>query len=320
MEKNNPLDVDQQTPGSVSYMAETRDGILLQHGGSVSRIHFETATVMDMETFLATEVPKLSKTGKTKGELYVLRDIENKNITLLYGDCVLKYDVDYVEEVKLDILSKYLQTSEMKTFFPGIHYPLVGYVEKTGRKEITVQIDPHQITFRTEKFKGGLFEDKITLPPIWFRTSINNANAIMGAGIAVVLQRELDPLNTKLYHWVLPNVHGSGEVCLGSTRIEVHGLDTVTEGVCIQMALDQIFNSLWNMDLTWDYDYKVVLGDAYNKLPKLNDYEKRIADNSGDATMCHMIRLLRVLKEPSGYLMINWPEARFSADTFLRRL
>lgn len=322
MESNNPLDVDQQTPSDVAHIYETRDNVIVQHGGLASRLHFSKASVMDLDTFLTYELPKLKGSKKKSADLLVLKDVENNNITLFYDNCVLKYDVDEVEEVTLNNLSKYISTAEMKTFFPGIHYPLVGYVEKPGRKEITVALAPKKITFRSERFKGGPFQDTITLPPLWFRVSLNGANNILGIGIAVVLQNELDPMKTKLHHWVLPNVHSSGEVCLGSTRIEVRGLDKnmITEGVCIQMAMDQIFNSLWNMDLTWDYKYPEIIGKSYVNLPKIEDYENRIKTNSADKTVCDMLRLLRVLKEPSGWMSLKWPEARFSADQFLRRI
>lgn len=322
MENNNPLDVDQQTPSSTAYIFETKENVILQHGGIASRVSFKKAHVMDLDTFIDVELPKLKATRrKSTEDLYVLKDVENNNITMFYDGCVLKYDVDEVEEVTLDSLSKYIATSEMKTFFPGIHYPLVGYVEKPGRKEITVALDPKKIVFKSERFKGGFFQDTITLPPLWFRVSLNGANSILGTGIAVVLQKEIDPLKTQLHNWVLPNVHGSGEVCLGSTRIEVKDLDKsmLTEGVCVQMAMDQIFNSLWNMDLTWDYRYPEIIGNSYLTLPKLEEYESRIKDNAGDKTVCDMLRLLRVLKEPNGWMTLKWPVANFTADSFLRR-
>lgn len=319
---NNPLDVDQQTPTDTSYIIENRNSILLQHGGIASRLTFKECAVMDMNTFLQMELPKMQKSRKKADDsLYVLRDTINNNITLMYDDCVLRYKCESIEEVHIDDLAKYIQTTEMKTFFPGISYPLIGYVEQPGRKDITVYVPPRTFNYMSEKFNGGFFQDTITMPPIWFRVTLNNALTVMGCGIAVVLQNELDPMDTVLHNWILPNVHASGDVCLGSSKLVIPDVQNMklTEGVCIQMALDQILNSYWNLDLTWDYNYNQVLGKSYQSLPTIDAYEKRIASNKESAASCDILRVLRVLKEPTGYLKLNWPKARFTAKEFLMR-
>jgi hypothetical protein len=84
----------------------------------------------------------------------------------------------------------------------------------------------------------------------------------------------------------------------------------------IQLTLDQILNSNWNADLTWNFDYSKMLGKAYDQVkPAIKaKYDKIIEKNRGDSNTANLLRTLAIMSEPGGWLKIHYQTLSVQSD------
>ena len=306
--ENNKIELDDITPASFSHLIERHDDVLLQHGGVVTRMYFDKVELMDLDAFLQQEVPKLKRQQQ---ELTIIRDSVSKSVSLITGDQVIKYHLTNMEECFADELAKLIKVDEVKTFIPDIHYPLIGYVDKADYKAITVLIENKSFMYRTKMFGGDQkeFATRVHLPPIWLAVRINRAGTVLGARIAAVPEKALRTEDTVLYRLPLPNIHVNGELCLGTAAVKdafAH-VEQPTDGMIIQVVVDQIFNSLWNYDLI-DRDLAVVMNDAYKKARVINrdDFDSFISYAAGNQAVAMQIRIVGILTDPNGWKLLKY--------------
>ena len=57
MSNNNEILLDNSVPSSLAHLIETREQLMLQHGGVATRIAFDKVEQFDLHTFLKTVVP-----------------------------------------------------------------------------------------------------------------------------------------------------------------------------------------------------------------------------------------------------------------------
>ena len=96
---NNEILLDNSVPSSLAHLIETRDQLMLQHGGVATRLAFDKVEQFDLHTFLKTVVPGLNKQDRT---LTVMRNSVAGEYMFLLGDQVIRYHTTDVAEVPLD--------------------------------------------------------------------------------------------------------------------------------------------------------------------------------------------------------------------------
>lgn len=307
MEENPKIEIDNVTPASFAHLIERREDLLLQHGGTVTRMYFDTVEAMNLDAFLQQEVPRLKEQQK---KLTVIRDSVSKAVTLITGDQVLMYHLTNLEEVPVNELVKLIKMNSAKTFIPNIGYPLVCYIEKASEKIITVLVENKSFIYRTKMFLSNNeeFSVKLYMPPLWFQVRLNGANTVMGMKLAAVPEKALTTESTCLRHLPLPNIHMNGELCLGSSVLKAtyDSATEITEGMVIQASLDQVFNSLWNFDLL-DSELSLVVSTSYDTLRIKNKeiFDGIIKNRSADLYRAMQIRAVAVLTDPNGWKFLN---------------
>ena len=307
MEETPKIEIDNVTPASFAHLIERREDILLQHGGTVTRMYFDTVEAMNLDAFLQQEVPRLKEQQK---KLTVIRDSVSKAVTLITGDQVLMYHLTNLEEVPVNELVKLIKVTSAKTFIPNIGYPIVSYVEQAAEKIITVLVENKSFIYRTKLFLANNeeFSVRLYLPPIWFQVRLNGANTVMGMKLAAVPEKALTTEKTCLRLLPLPNIHTNGELCLGSSVLKTtyDNADEITEGMIIQASLDQVFNSLWNFDLL-DSELSSVVGRSYDTLKIKNKeiFDDLIKLRSSDMYKAMQIRAVAVLTDPNGWKFLD---------------
>ena len=238
------LEPDVLTPGSMAFLVDSRDKVVLQHGGSVTKIDFDRVEQMPVDYFLEHVVEQLKERDRT---LTLLRDSVSGTYATILGDQVLRYHVLGVEECKLDDVIRQLRTQEDMSLSFNIQYPLVSYVQSHGLEHVTVELPPGPRPFRSRTFN---VDTTLYLPPMWLRASFNAAGAREDAFIAVAPERSLQRAKTRLYKLPLPNNWEYGRICFGSVSFEQTGEGGKKSlGERIQGTVDMLFSSDWNGDL-----------------------------------------------------------------------
>ena len=309
------LELDDTTPASSAYLVEMRKALVLQQGGIATRINYDSIEVMDLETFISTEIPKIRRASK---DLTIIRDSNTSSISMIMDKKVTKYAVADIDDVPLEKLSDQLKTSEERTFFPNIHYPLVGYVESLRGVAITVLITNKEVIYSNGSNREKVLNEKIYLPPLWFKVTLNHAKNIQNINIAVVPEAEPNCLNTKLKAWPLTNVFDSGNVCQGGSYLKSATDLELTDGIAVQHAIDLIFTSKWNNDVVWRPTNQGGLKDAYAIATHKGEFDEAIERAANKKSICDLFRTVCILKDPEGWRSIPYTNLPRSASVFLR--
>lgn len=318
------LQIDNTKPFGCAQLTEQRDSLMLHHGGTITRIEFDKVELMDIPEFLHTEVGKMQQNLENK-EMYLIRDSLNQAVCVIYGDRVVRYHTLSVEDIPLNMYAKLVQPTEERAFVPNITYPIISYIENKAGYKVTIYREAAPFTYKaaSDTFSGYPdFTETIYAPPIWFRVDMTKARSATAAYIAVPQGRCTDAMNTELGMWPLPNVHPNGQVCLGYSEVQTTLTDEQrTLGMVIQLTLDQILNSNWNADLTWNFDYSKMLGKAYDQVkPAIKaKYDKIIEKNRGDSNTANLLRTLAIMSEPGGWLKINYQPLSIPRDNGVKK-
>lgn len=239
----NDLIIDDTSVNSVAAMATTSNNFLLQHGGMCSKLSFNSYDVMDIDYFCNKEVPKLKN---AKDTLYTIRDLEHDNVTLIYNNKVIKYNVYNVEDISINELSKCLQREQELVFDNSITaYPLVQYKRQMANGDRTVvicKIPSRRIQYKMEHMPVV----PIWTPDLWVKFEVNSAYFVQAVGLAVCIESNFDINKTVLGKWPLSNVFADGKVCLGNTFVKNEGFKVDSLGACLELILIQLFDSKWN--------------------------------------------------------------------------
>ena len=313
----NKIELDDTSPSSVAYLTEQKSQLILQHGGTATRIIHDRVEVMGLETFLTTEVPKLRRGAR---ELHIIRDSSTSSLTLLLDGTVTKYVVNDISDVALDKLSEYLKVTEAKSFYPNLKYPLIGYVETDNLTQITVLLEDKVVQYKNLFSKHKPLNETLYLPPLWFQVIINTANTIQTIKIAVAPESEVDCLTTELKEWPLTNIMGGGEVCRGAANMKPITPDiTQTHGVIMQHAIDLVFTSEWQNHVTWIPKDVRTYTEAFEASKYKDEYTEAINKHSGEVTAGFLFRTISILREPQGWMRLPYTNLGTTAAQFLSR-
>ncbi len=304
------IEIDTLTMSPDVMIGDTGEALIHQHGGIVTKLKYSEVTEMSTDVFIAKELPK-----KEQDAAYVLRDLNNKNLFIIHKDAVLKYKVEDIADIPLPLLTRELVRSNKISLIQSFTYPLVAYISNSTETQITMFINTHKRRYKTalQSRDQAEFEGDIFMPPLWYKATLNKAGSVINNSLAVVLEQELDPLDTKLYAWPLGNVHTGGDICMGTAHIDAPGGQIVSEAQSTAMAFHMLMESIWNLDLLRDNISEV--HSIYNSLPKLNQYECKMKGKSST----YALKILRILSEPTGYLRLPLKLLRTSTANFLDR-
>lgn len=242
MQPPDDVPIDDVTPSSAAMLVDMRDRLFLQHGGAAVRVLYKGAHITDLDTFLQHDVAKLKD---RRDVLSVIRS--DHTLSAIFRDSVVQYDVDTLNDVSLDLMLEEIKAAsgDKMVFAPNILYPLVCYVKDSREKNITVLLQGKRIHFTMHSDHDALpdqpWEEDIYLPPIWFRVRASLANEMLDCYVAVVHDNADSPENATLCKLLLPNIHSSGEVCLGHSSMVgcASSSNDVTDHIMVQTAIDQ---------------------------------------------------------------------------------
>lgn len=310
------MKLDLDTPSSTAHIAEHDNQVMVHQGSYVSRITYDSIEVMSLETF-KNDLLKQQENDSKVPDLVIMRDLNNKTIALINGSEVVKYNLLSVEDCSVADVCKHLKKDDSIKLFPGVQWPLVGYVTAGGYTTITAHVPSLKVPFRNGLFSGG-FEPEIYVPPVWFSVKLNSANSICSMGMVVVLDTELDVKKTTLLQWPLPNVFRAGAICTGGTYIKPTDMPKGVSGLGMYLhyAHAQIFQSSWNTDLV-RADGISNLDDVYEALPRIDAFARRLERTERGCSREYLLKVLRVLSEPAGYRKLNYRTMPINAETFL---
>ena len=305
MKTTEKINIDTVTPSSMALLTDQRQQVVLQHGGAVTRISFNEVYVMSVDDFIKHEVPKIAEAHKSD-ELRVLRDANTQQLSVLYGDQVIQYKVDGLDECPLNQLVELLKTRNKFVRFFNFAHPLVGYVEEGSFNIVTVYLEAQKRDLRFA-IPSGDFSTTAYLPPLWFRVSLNQANSVCGSSIAAVPERTVRAEDTPLKHVGLPNIGGGGSVCFGSSQLTSTGYfgDSPTMSQAVEGAIMQFFGAAFNLDLL-SYVALGFCDDVYESLPKIDTFEKKRVRARTEQER-QLLKLLRIYQLPGGWKKLRLP-------------
>lgn len=162
---NNEILLDNSVPSSLAHLIETRDQLMLQHGGVATRLAFDKVEQFDLHTFLKTVVPGLNKQDRT---LTVMRNSVAGEYMFLLGDQVIRYHTTDVAEVPLDEMMKSLDLEKEKLFDCDLPFPLVCRSERKNSIKTTAYIPSTKRLYRWAARDEASFVVEYYPPPVWF--------------------------------------------------------------------------------------------------------------------------------------------------------
>lgn len=289
------INVDDTFPCDTAFLAESREQACLQHGGVCTRFTFNKVEQMDLAEFLRAEVPKLSK---QLDKLTVIRNATGGCYMVMLGDQVLRYSLKDVVEVPMDALLECYDAKKKGVLAPGIPFPLVCQCTGDNADKCTVLLPAakHRYIYRPQDYPP--FE--IYTPPLWFSVRYTKAGGLLGIGVAVLLEPEVDMTKAKLYRWPLSNVHPSGAVCMGQVTTSQQLADNPSVRDMLNFALELFFNSENNDDLINNQQ-----GNAVDELFATSKNRKKFIDMSKGKPNEHLKRLC-ILSEPDGWMRLKY--------------
>lgn len=303
--------LDTITPCSMAHLIRSTDELVHQHGGVITRIEFSKATQMSLEDFKTLVLPDL---GPYADKAVIIQDESAKRLVRIIGDEVVVYDTEQIEDVFLDCLLDNLPNKTEMDYIPTTQYPIVRYtVRKDGSKGIIVSIPPKPFNMMFAPTMPYLPRStRIYHPPLWMRVEMTPANMDTSCAIAVAPDRMRNPYDTKLYLVPFPNFGSRrGQICFGTTELQVQVKGAIQEGDTIQALYDRVFNSNFNDHLYHEDNYMDRLKALYDTLEKDPVLDAGVKKYSG-FTKC-MYMTLRILKDPNGW--ISFPYMPFPLTT-----
>lgn len=304
MRKTKEINIDTVTPSSLALLTDQREQVVLQHGGVVTRVGFDSVYAMSVEDFIKYEVPKITEARKSD-ELRVLRDSATQQLSLIYGDQVIQYHVTGLDECSINQLTELLCTKDKLVRVFNFARPLVSYVEDGSYNIVTVYVEEQkrELTFG---LPGGRLTTTAYLPPAWFKVTLNQSNSVMSSAIAAVPERSVRAEDTVLHHIALPNVGGGGSICMGSSHLTSKGYfgDNPTLSQAVESAIMQFFGSVFNLDL-YGYVQTLFCAKEYEALPKLEKFESRMGGCSKEKKT--LLQILRIYSMPGGWRKVTLP-------------
>lgn len=165
MSDSNEILLDNSVPSSLAHLIETRDWLMLQHGGVATRLAFDKVEQFDLHTFLKTVVPGLNKQDRT---LTVMRNSVAGEYMFLLGDQVIRYHTTDVAEVPLDEMVRSLDFKKEKIFDCDLPFPLVCRSEKKNTIKTTAYIPSTKRLYRWTARDETSLTVEYYPPPVWF--------------------------------------------------------------------------------------------------------------------------------------------------------
>ena len=312
MSNNNEILLDNSVPSSLAHLIETRDQLMLQHGGVATRLAFDKVEQFDLHTFLKTVVPGLNKQDRT---LTVMRNSVAGEYMFLLGDQVIRYHTTDVAEVPLDEMVKSLDFKKEKLFDCDLPFPLVCRSERKNTIKTTAYIPSTKRLYRWAARDEASFGVEYYPPPVWFCVETNLTGSVMGAKIAVVKERTSKWRETQLGVWPLGNAGMGGQICFGSTTTATV-IEKPTEAETYVMTLERFFNSNFNNDLSHSYyGQPSELQRLYEKAPPNERLAKKI-QASKTTEIKDTMRVLAVLQRPEAWRQLNYGRPYIDPEGF----
>lgn len=279
-----------------AYLVQTNSDVILDHGGVCTKLAFRSVEQMSLDYFFTHEV------NKHKGNndvLYAMQDSVSGAYTLILGDKVYKYTLRQIQQCSVDEIINLLVQNKPKIIAPNLPYVLIARCEGPEGKMITVYLPETKRAYKSALYK---LDTHIYVPPCWFSVRINGAGTPVGTKVAAVKGIDLDWQDTKLYRMPLPNVHGDGSICFGSSRIvSVDSReDEKTEAEIIMFQIVQYFDSDFNNHLTSCVN-RVLSENDYKTAPRKAYYDGLLAARRNISDDIEMLKVLAVLEEPGGW-------------------
>lgn len=301
MAEKDVIVIDTDKANDIAYLVETRDRVLLQHGGSVTQMQFSEVRQMSLDWWVEHEAPKLKRLDR---QMLVLRDTMAGAFTLMTGDQVLQYKLDNVSEVPLDELMNMMDREKIdECITPNLPWPLVAKIVRGGKKSITVELASQKRHVRIPMME---VDDDIWYPPVWFRVDMSTANVLNQGYVSVVVERNLEWEDTRLYKLALPNVSGDGRICFGNAVATAHvDQRTPNEAESLQAILTLFFDSEFNNHLlfsTGNYDNMVSIG--WQHATKREHFMQK----KGFANYPGLMKYLAVLADEGGWRSVKFEQ------------
>lgn len=301
----NSIEIDNITPSGAALLCDTRDHVLLQHGGVATCLSYDSVEEMTISEFVKDEVPKMvslsdskesDKGSAARRSLYILRDACAGAYTFILGDKVIKYNLTDVSEVPLKTMIEYLCRDKTEEFVPNVQYPLIALSKNSTFRAITVRLESMHRRYRSPLISVDTY---IWTPPVWFTVVLNNADNLTETRICVAPNIEEDNRRATLFRWPLANVYASGQVCMGEASMEIAS-DATSDSSLLQSAIDLFFNAEFNLDLVSASELEQVAGTAYTSASKRAEYANRIANTTNSSTK-GILKVLCVLEDKEGW-------------------
>jgi hypothetical protein len=293
------------------HLVDRQSDLFHQHGGVVTAVHFDALEEMSVDEFVTRVVPTLKG---DKEHFTVIKDSTREQVLRILGDNVARYHIKDIQDVFFDTFAERLLQGQKISITPNLKYPLIRWVVLDGgAKDITVEIPPTQFEMDLEGVRTRLH---MYHPRMWLRVMLTAANAPDQVMMVAVPEHMDDFENKQVYHMPFPNVFDSSSICWGDTSYDVPPGVKLTEAVAIELTYQRFFNSQFNYDLLDDRD-RLAAEQAYNELPKIEEYEKLLEDyQEHGRSVQHMLRLARVFTDLESMKAFKFSET-MTADRFL---
>ena len=289
---------------SDAHLVERYQQLMLEHGGVVTRIGFDTVEAMSLETFKTQVAPTLAP---DPDHMVVVRDSASGTYSFIVGDGVIRYKVTTAEECTINDVVENLQRNDVKDIVHNTPFPVI-------REHVTPRCTTLTGAFPAEKrmypYRDQQYE--IYIPATWFAVCMDVNKVVYENRLCVCDQWCPVFENTKLFCWPLGNVYQEGKVCTGSSEIEarIDNREMTVADILIQHR-ERVLNMNHNDDLLSRFgsDYNDKVNTLYKKLLSEHKIEPCRGCNPSHAT-------LAILSIPEGWSLMPHKPLAASPEGF----
>ena len=299
------IEVEDCVIADAAHLIERRNDVMLEHGGVVTRMSFDSVEEMSLDAFKRFVVPRM---GEAESSLTVVKDSAAGSYSFILGDGVTRYKVNSVRECSLaDVCEELKRGADAK--FDEIYnmpMPLIRDVRRTDVRRVTAAFPSEERIYKRFDKKY-----KIYIPPTWFAVSLRPDNQLIECGMCVVLEWESKFEDTKLLRWPLSNVWSSGTVCLGDSEVKQY-IDVEHASIADLLIVyrERVLGFTANNDLCdWGYDFIHGIDNLYRELVAEGKLENKDPRSTVE-------RALEILSLPNGWEKIKYAPLGRSAKEF----
>lgn len=196
-----------------AHLIELRNEVMLEHGGIVTRMRFDTVEAMSLETFKRKVLQGLKPDGDS---LLVVKDTAAGSYTFILGDQAIRYKITEAAECSLgDVVEQLRITQCNKDVIHNMPMPFVREHGVGGGNVITAVFPAEQ---RGYKYRGNVYN--IWIPRHWFGIHVDMGGRVTDNKLCVCPSWNPEFSKTLLYNWPLGNVYPDGHVCTGTSEVE----------------------------------------------------------------------------------------------------